>query len=577
MISFFSFTKTLCVCAWICGSLYGLEEIEHLSKIRYQLIIQDSKGALTQSRQALEEYPHSREIQKAYLQTLCNLGKESEAIEAGRLLVDFSANSEETRSILETIAWGALSKGQDSSQFVVRLSALLGAVFTHDARSISLLLRELKSSSAILRNVAIKLSMQMGDRPLRKEILRFLQEEKIWYVRLSAIEAARSLKMIEAKPILEKIICKEKTSVEERGAAIIALASLYDSISKEVLEGLIKSKRSGLRHLACQLVMHVEGKEHAALLLPLLSDSSPEVRVAALSALTLCEIKEEEKIFPLLEDINPSVAITAAWALLRQGSAQGERRLELFLLGENLLARRLAASAVAFSGPFGTALSKKYIHISKDPYVRINLALGLIRCKEEVEVSSATIADILSLKQEELWMWDKGTHPIFEYLAPSTISHVEHIPNYPVLVDRLTRMDLLGVLSIVHYPKALDSMRMLLKMGQIELVGPAAGILIQEMEEEGVLALKALLDDKEEEVRIEAALILALWGRDSSGISVLMNAYKEASRERKLQILEALGRSGDLKAVSFLFEVLAEPFQVLRIVAAAALIQCLYH
>jgi HEAT repeat protein len=130
---------------------------------------------------------------------------------------------------------------------------------------------------------------------------------------------------------------------------------------------------------------------------------------------------------------------------------------------------------------------------------------------------------------------------------------------------------------MLDYPKALDAVKTFLLKGRAELVGSAAGTLIQEIEEEGVEALKALLQDNETEVRLEAALILAMWGKESSGLNVLIEAYEDASRERKIQILEAMGRSGDPRAVPFLLEVLGEPFQVLRIVAASALIQCLYH
>ena len=46
-------------------------------------------------------------------------------------------------------------------------------------------------------------------------------------------------------------------------------------------------------------------------------------------------------------------------------------------------------------------------------------------------------------------------------------------------------------------------------------------------------------------------------------------------REMKIHVLEAIGHIGDRESIPFLIQILKEPFQVLRVVAASALIQCL--
>lgn len=76
---------------------------------------------------------------------------------------------------------------------------------------------------------------------------------------------------------------------------------------------------------------------------------------------------------------------------------------------------------------------------------------------------------------------------------------------------------------------------------------------------------------------MQAALILALLGSDDAAVKVLQEAYSKVEREIKVYILEALGHIGDPQSIPFLLEILNEPFQVLRVVAASALIQCLYH
>ena len=74
-------------------------------------------------------------------------------------------------------------------------------------------------------------------------------------------------------------------------------------------------------------------------------------------------------------------------------------------------------------------------------------------------------------------------------------------------------------------------------------------------------------------MRLQAALILATLGGDPEAIKVLEEAYPEASREIKIRILEAIGSIADYETIPFLIAVMKEPFQMLRVVAASALIQ----
>ena len=107
--------------------------------------------------------------------------------------------------------------------------------------------------------------------------------------------------------------------------------------------------------------------------------------------------------------------------------------------------------------------------------------------------------------------------------------------------------------------------------------GTAAIALLQEGDDSALILVKQLLEDPDEQVRVQAALILAMLGGDPDAIGVLKESYTLARRDMKVHILEAIGHVGDPSAVEFLVDVLKEPFQGLRVVAASALIQCLYH
>ena len=60
-------------------------------------------------------------------------------------------------------------------------------------------------------------------------------------------------------------------------------------------------------------------------------------------------------------------------------------------------------------------------------------------------------------------------------------------------------------------------------------------------------------------------------------VSSVQEAYKKVDRDMKVNILGALGHIGDKQSIPFLIDLLEEPHQILKIVAASALIQCVYH
>src|SRR4029077_11906570 len=127
------------------------------------------------------------------------------------------------------------------------------------------------------------------------------------------------------------------------------------------------------------------------------------------------------------------------------------------------------------------------------------------------------------------------------------------------------------------YSKAQTAVKNFLKKQTWGVTGAAAATLLQEGDEESLEIVRDLLTDPDENIRIQAALILAIVGSDPAAIKVLQEVYPRMDREMQVYILEAIAHIGDPESVPFLIDILKEPFQVLRVVAASALIQCLYH
>lgn len=578
------FSHLLTALSLLSGSLFAdVSEDEFRKRIYAHLMISDRISAVEEAKKAIEEHPGSRPLQLAYIRALCEKGDETEAMEQWVETSIKFENEKFDRRMLEVLAWGVLTKGESSSQLNIRLNSMLGAAFTHDAKAIPMLLEQMRSSNALIRSIAIKLATSFGDAPLKDEIARLLKEERVWYVRLDVIQAIGMLRMHEAKTALKEIIGNPRTLAEEKASAIVALVSMYDAIDREELLSLVRSDRAGLRQLAAEVISHLNMTDDVDLLLPLLRDASPDVRISALNVLALMRVQKIGKflVTDLLEknvkDSAPEVAITAAYVLLLLDEKEGSRLLAGWLKSENAEWRRLASAALSVSGKYGLRLALKEIKETKDPYVTVNLAMGLIGQRIQVKVACDAIHKAFDQEKNTLWMWDNHSNPLFRSLAPSRVKHIDHIPHYPVVVDQLARLDLLSVLSIVRYPKAQAAVKGFLQTRSWGVTGAAAATLLQEGDEEGLAAVRELLNDPDEKIRVQASLILAIVGSDPSAVKVLQNAYPHVDREMKVHILEALAHIGDPISIPFLLDILKEPFQVLRVVAASALIQCLYH
>lgn len=572
-------------------SLYAASPEEVcVKKIYDHLLIADKRAALEEAEKALELYPQSRSLRAAYIQALAEHGDEMHAWEQWTAYQE-GASKEPEHPLLEAMAWGALYQGSRSSQWMVRLHALLGATFTQEARAIPMLMAQLRGSNAMLRSLAVKLAASYGDAVLQEEIIRLFREEKVWYVRLEVIHAIGRLRITALKENLKDIILEKsgvgtkhpKAIAEEKSAAMIALVHMSDTLEDQELVSLMTSPRAGLRQLACEWMAHVASRPEGRYsrrwdVLPLLQDASPDVRIAALNAYTLmhggygAKKRGVEAILAHVESSMPLVAITAARCALVMDSPVGEQFLEKWLNQGQVEYVRLASAAIAASGRYGVRLAKKYLGIS-DPYARANLALGLIGQQVEVARCCDILYGVLQSEKGVLWMWEETG--IFRSLAPSTVSHIEAIPHYPVVVDQMTRLELLSVLSMMRFHHAKEAVRSFLATRAWGVTGAAAATLLQEGDEGDLSAVRALLEDGNQHVRVQAALILAMVGEDAAAVPVLQAAYAQVDRETKVHILEALAHIGHAESIPFLIEILKEPFQILRVVAAAALLRCL--
>lgn len=560
------------------SSVYGsFSEKEYTRRLDAHLLIQDPKEAYMEAQKARQLFPDSKEMHFYLIKSLAKLGKEHS------LLTEYEQYEKlygESHPLLEEISWSILQNAIHSSQYNVRLTSLLGSFMTKDAKSVFFLLSMMQDSSAILRAVAVQLACSYQDEVLKERIVELFHEEKVWFVRLEVLSAIGKMQIKKLFEPLQELITSDAITHEEKAYAIQSLVQIYDKIDLSSLEKLARNARGGLRQLACELVIHFEDKRAKDLVISLLQDKRFDVRVSAINALALVFFpfmeKEEAKalITPFMSDSHPIVAITASWACFLLDPKQGEQFLEKWVYHEHPQFRRLAACALARTGEKGVDLSSKVLFASSDPYVRANIALGLIG-QRELAKECCDILYKLLVEDKRKWMWDDSKNSLFSVLSPSSLRYVEHIPNYPEAVDQIVRLEILSILTILEDKRAEDAVRAYLQTRYWGITGVASATLLQEGSEESLEIVKHLLDDKNETVRIQAALILAVFGKDEAALGILKEAYQTCEHEKKIYILEALGYIGRKEEIPFLFQALQEPFPILRSIAASSLIQCI--
>lgn len=550
----------------------SLPEEEGIRRVQAHLLIEDTSSALAEAEGLIGLYPESVDVNKILVEAFAANGFEEQALDLWNQLTLKQPDLLYDGHLLEELAWGVLKKGIRSTQYGVRLSATIGAFLTRDTRAVPILLKMMRDSNAVIRSVAVQMSTAYRDAPLKDEIARLMRDERVWIVRLEVIKAVGLLKMKELASVLQGLVQSEKTTIEERQIAISSLLEIYDQISLPEFKTLARSNRAGLRHLACSIAAHFQMEEAKEEVIRLIQDSHPAVRIAALNAFGLFYKGKEEDLLSVITDPDPAVAITASWAAYLIDSPLGEKNMEKWLsdsLPEN---RRMAAAALAAVGSRGVNLSIKTLKESADPYVKANIALGLLGQRIEVNLCCDLIYGFLE-NEKRMWMMDKRPNPLFETLAPSQVRHNDQIPNNPEAQDQMTRLNLVSLLALVEDPRALPALKTFLQRKNWGISGVAAATLLHEGDDTALEVVKQLLNDPDANVRLQACLVLAMFGKDESVLRDLQGAYAGADHEKKLHILEALGKIGNGQSYSFLAGVLREPFPILRVAAAAALIQ----
>lgn len=549
--------------------------------INAYLQIRDYYAAAEAASAAAIQFGDDRSLEELKIKALSKSGKEKEMLRAWKQYEERYQPDLESSSAVEDIAWGIIANGARSTSPVIRLISFVAAFFAEDARGINIIRESFNDSNSVIRRAVVQLSSQLLDDPIREGVYGIFKQEKVWSVKIESIRAVGKMRIKRAHSELLGILSKDSSSAEDKAAAIEALAALFDTANREELKHLVKSDRAGLRLLACKLVGVFELHDSLDLIIPLLKDHCADVRVGVLETLGILRVHNYQEsslrdlLEPSLNHQDPLVAITAAWVLTLHSPEEGQAQLERWLGHRLSNVRVLASGALAACGKYGMPLLTAAFKKAEDPYVRMNLALGMIGQRVNVGEACEALYDGLQ-SQPQLWMWEEKGR--FRILASSDLRHDAAQPHYPEAADQEARLEVLNALAILNYPKTQQAMRQFLSQRNWHVTDIVSALLLTEGDDSSIDLVQQLLDDPDPKIQVQAALVLAQWGGGEAALKTLEQAYRTtAQRELKEKILEGICQISSRKSLPFLVKRWEEPSQLLRLIAALGVIRCLAH
>lgn len=530
--------------------------------IENQLIIHNIREARDVAENALQKEPHTPTLIRQAITAYARDGEEEKML---ALYPEWQGSDEERREIQEEMAWGIIHKGAASSKPLIRVMSALAASLSQDAKGVLILSRLLNDPNTAVRGISAQVAGEFLDEPLRQMVLKRIQEEKEWMVRLPLIKALGTMKIESAKPYLEDLVSSGHITMEEKAVAVEALVYLYEGSPRQELDRLKNSDRAALRDLAAKVVTFFQDKKDEDILLRLIHDPRAEVRASAWQGLGLLKTPVSETG---LNDNDFSVQLASAYHQLVTNGQPIDEWFEAVMKSGKKEEKRQAAGMTRISGAQGVALAKKFRYVSKDPFVQLNFAYTLL------DQQALDVIYKQCCSKQTLWMEEEAG--IFPYLTESRVPHDPAIPNYPEVVDKDLRLQAINLLAIKEYPQATTAAREFFKDPNWGITAMSLALILTEGDDNAVEIVKSLLSDSDPNVQLQAALILSKWDPEEKVLDILESHYDRLPMEKKEIVISAIGELEDPRSKDFLLKAMGASYQSIRIIASAALLKTLY-
>lgn len=554
--------------------------LDSSTRVSAHLFLKDYQTAFQEAKKSYLADPGSKPAIEDLIVASFYAGQESYALTLFEGYRKRFGIDPENSDFLEEVAFGIIRNAMSSCTPAIRLFSALAAFHANDSRGVAILLRGLKDQSAIVRAASIKFAASMRDKALQQEILNIIAKERLYDLKLDAIRAAGTMKIVEAKELLINIINSEREGDEAKAAAIEAYVNMDRTLRQEDLRRMAKSQRVGFRTLSAVAIEHLRLVDAMDILVDHLSDPHRDVRRYALVALGRMSDTEEfpkeavkARLIPLLKEKDIPTRLAALWLMTEIDPKLSEPHLMQCLEHPLVEVRVKTAAAIAATGLPGVDLMQKAYRRCRCPYVRLNLAIGMVQLGIDEEEALATIKE--ALKSDERYA--VVSDALGDAIAPSKLTFSGDMLITPEAVNQIVRLELINLLAVKGDPMTESMLRTFLTERRWGITGVASALLMTEGDDEAKESVKKLLNDPDKKVRVQAAVVLASWRDRGRALEILEEAYEGVDRDLKIKVLEAIGHIGSKKQLPFLAAKLNEPYPTLRLAASLAIIQTIYH
>ena len=551
---------------FFCGTLFCLDTQE---RITIALSLHDVHTARQLLEDLQKEDPHSQRTQELIFAYYAELN-DFDSIQA--LYEKMSPEQKKALSpgTTEKIAWVIIEKALRSPHPRIRAEGAIAAAEAHDSKSAHILASLFTDSHAGVRTLAFQLARSYPDACVQE------RAEKLCTARIPELmmEAASLLaeqKATCAEKVLSKLIQDETLSESDLFQIIRLAASLKESdiewIRKELLNPSLQT-----RALASAVVLEHPTREGLAALRPLLEDDSLLVRKIVMTTLGLYQgilPLDDKALFTISSSLSHpclSIQATAAWALLLSPNNTFQNSA-LTWFQKNIVSdvsetRLTATSRLIASGERGLDLAGKILSESSDIYVKANLARYLLFHKKALKQSIENLREI-STSRILFGMQEDG---IFSWIGQAS-NHDPFIPRLPESEDLYLRLNLIALRHYSGDTIVKEELEKILHDRVWGLSAATAEFLFHEMLPLDEV-LSPLLSNDEEIVRIQAALLLAIFSRSKNAALRLVEEYHKASKAGKEMLLLGFSAIPTAKTRDLLFPLLFDQSQTLRTRAA---------
>lgn len=483
--------------------------------------------------------------------------------------------------LTEKIAWAIIENAQNTSHPRIRVEAAIAAGASHDIKGVRILHKLLGDPHQSVQQCALSLALPYGDSSIQ-ERAEHLALSPMRNVNIAAAQLLTAQKAPSAKKTLLILLKDENLSEKDLFEIIKLLVSLKEDLDLSWVKEAVQSSSMPTRAFAAASLMMHPSSDWLKIIYPLLHDNSSSVKELALSSFGLFQSffdNQQELSTIFYENLSShifSIQATAAWALLLSQDPHAKERGTAWFTkafeNKNPEEVMIVVSRLIKSGNEGLSLAKNALSTVSDPFAKLNLAVYLLLHRTSTPEASQAIQEILSSQI----LISQHEETVFSWIGKASSYHDQNIPRLPETEDLFTRLFLI---ALKHYSGCHVDQKELESMLHDRSWGASAAtaqFLFQEMlslEE----VLKPLLASKEESIRIQAVLLLAIFSRSDEAAKTLLDQYERSSKEGKEILLTGFYFLPAAKTREVLFPLLFDESQLLRTRAAGIFLASVYQ